>query len=108
MKSFVLVLGNIRVLMRRDKTLKICANHLVQPWMQLRPNCGSERAFVWSVQAEFADGEPKPELLAIKFANAEYAKKFKAKVRVQTSADYSARQTFLHHCYCSSKTPSSW
>ncbi|EDO41916.1 predicted protein [Nematostella vectensis] len=66
-----------RVLMRRDKTLKICANHLIDPEMELKVNCGSDRAWVWSVKADFADEEVKPETLAIKFANAENANKFK-------------------------------
>lgn len=57
--------------MRRDKTLKICANHFVTPWMELKPNCGSDRAWVWSVLADFADEQLKQELLAIRFANAE-------------------------------------
>lgn len=57
--------------MRRDKTLKICANHFITPWMELKPNCGSDRAWVWSVLADFADEQLKPELLAIRFANVE-------------------------------------
>lgn len=57
--------------MRRDKTLKICANHFITPWMELKPNCGSDRAWVWSVLADYADEQLKPELLAIRFANAE-------------------------------------
>ena len=43
----------------------------VQPEMELKPNCGSDRAWVWTSTSDFADGEPKPELLAIRFANAE-------------------------------------
>lgn len=43
----------------------------VQPEMELKPNCGSEKAWVWTTQADFADGEAKAELLAIRFANAE-------------------------------------
>lgn len=69
-------LGTCRVLMRRDKTLKICANHYVLPQIELKPNCGSDRAWVWSTPSDFADEEPKPELLAIRFANAENAQKF--------------------------------
>eukprot|EP00095_Tigriopus_kingsejongensis_P006076 maker-scaffold1443_size41101-snap-gene-0.8 protein:Tk06076 transcript:maker-scaffold1443_size41101-snap-gene-0.8-mRNA-1 annotation:"ran-specific gtpase-activating" len=72
-------LETYRVVMRRDKTLKICANHLIQSWMVLKVNCGSDRAFVWSVQADFADEEAKHELLAIRFANAENAQKFRLK-----------------------------
>ncbi|KAG8233420.1 hypothetical protein J437_LFUL013414 [Ladona fulva] len=69
----------VRVVMRRDKTLKICANHFVAPWMELKPNCGSDRAWVWSVPGDFADETPRNELLAIRFANAENALKWKDK-----------------------------
>ena len=44
----------IRILMRRDKTLKICANHFVQSWMLLKPMKGSDRAWMWLVQADYA------------------------------------------------------
>ena len=47
------------------------------PEMELKPNMGSDRAWVWSTLADFADGECKEELLAIRFANAE--SKFKEK-----------------------------
>ncbi|KAK3781724.1 hypothetical protein RRG08_043631 [Elysia crispata] len=70
--------GFIRILMRRDKTLKICANHYIYPSMELKPNCGSDRAWVWTTQADYADEEVKEEVLAIRFANAENAQKFKA------------------------------
>ena len=39
--------------------------------MKLQPNCGSERAWVWSTPADFADEEAKGETLAIRFANVE-------------------------------------
>ena len=39
--------------------------------MKLKPNCESDRAWVWSVPVDFADETPKPELLAVRFANAE-------------------------------------
>ncbi|XP_019062554.1 ran-specific GTPase-activating protein isoform X2 [Fukomys damarensis] len=71
--------GTIRLLMRRDKTLKICANHYITPMMELKPNAGSDRAWVWNTHADFADEYPKPELLAIRFLNAENAQKFKTK-----------------------------
>ncbi|XP_048848704.1 ran-specific GTPase-activating protein [Brienomyrus brachyistius] len=63
--------GSIRLLMRRDRTLKICANHNIVPLMDLKPNAGSDRAWVWNTHADFADEHPKPELLAIRFLNAE-------------------------------------
>ncbi|CAG5116398.1 unnamed protein product [Candidula unifasciata] len=69
--------GYVRILMRRDKTLKICANHYIYPTMELKPNCGSDRAWVWSTTADYADEESKEEVLAIRFANAENAQKFK-------------------------------
>lgn len=57
--------------MRRDKTLKLCANHFITPYMELKPNASCERAWVYSVKADFADETEKSELLAIKFANVE-------------------------------------
>merc|ERR1739838_157508 len=69
--------GKVRLLMRRDKTLKICANHFIQPWMILKPMKGSERALMWLVQADYADEEARSETLAIRFANADNTKKFK-------------------------------
>ena len=44
--------------------------------MDLKPNCGSEKAWVWKTKADYADEEPKQETLAIKFRNIENAKKF--------------------------------
>ncbi|XP_074641040.1 ran-specific GTPase-activating protein-like [Tubulanus polymorphus] len=66
-----------RIVMRRDKTLKICANHLITPEMKMVPSAGSDRAWVWSTLADFADEEAKIENLAIRFKNAETAQKFK-------------------------------
>lgn len=71
--------GTIRLLMRRDRTLKICANHHINPSMDLKPNAGSDRAWVWNTLADYADECPKAELLAIRFLNAENAQKFKVK-----------------------------
>jgi len=71
--------GTIRLLMRRDRTLKICANHHITTSMELKPNAGSDRAWVWNTLADYADECPKPELLAIRFLNAENAQKFKVK-----------------------------
>ncbi|KAF7199700.1 ran-specific GTPase-activating protein [Nothobranchius furzeri] len=71
--------GTIRLLMRRDRTLKICANHHIFPVMELKPNAGSDRAWVWNTLADYADESPKQELLAIRFLNAENAQKFKVK-----------------------------
>ncbi|KAI8329242.1 RanBP1 domain-containing protein, partial [Chlamydoabsidia padenii] len=70
----------VRLLMRRDKTLKVCANHYVNNDMTLSPNVGSDRSWVWNVAADVSDGgEAKPETLAIRFANSENANLFKEK-----------------------------
>lgn len=44
---------------------------VVTTQMELKPNAGSDRAWVWPVPSDFADEEAKQELLAIKFANSE-------------------------------------
>ena len=44
--------------------------------MKLLPSAGSDRAWVWTVQADFADEEAKPEQLAIRFKNAESKRHF--------------------------------
>ncbi|PKC57477.1 hypothetical protein RhiirA1_428446 [Rhizophagus irregularis] len=69
----------IRLVMRRDKTHKVCANHYITSEMQLSPNVGSDRSWVWNVNADVSDGEPKAETLAIRFANIENANSFKEK-----------------------------
>lgn len=71
------VTGKVRVLMRRDKTLKICANHYVSPEYKLTPNIGSERSWVYQVASDTSDGEPEAQTLAIRFGNKENADKFK-------------------------------
>lgn len=45
--------------------------------MEINPKSGSDKALVWSTPADYADEEPKSELLAIKFASAENCLKFK-------------------------------
>ncbi|EEB07435.1 ran GTPase binding protein Sbp1 [Schizosaccharomyces japonicus yFS275] len=66
-----------RLVMRRDKTLKVCANHLLMPEMKLTPNVGSDRSWVWTVAADVSEGEPAAETFAIRFANSENANLFK-------------------------------
>jgi len=68
----------IRLLMRREKTLKICLNHYVSPVMRLEPNVGSDRSWVWTCAADFADEEARQEVFAIRFATSENAQSFKA------------------------------
>jgi len=67
----------IRLVMRREKTLKVCANHFVTSDMRLQPNIGSDRSWVWKVAADVSDGVPIAETLAIRFANSDNANAFK-------------------------------
>jgi len=67
----------VRLVMRRDKTLKVCANHAITADMRLQPNIGSDRSWVWKVAADYSESPPTAETLAIRFANAENALQFK-------------------------------
>jgi len=69
--------GKTRLVMRRDKTLKVCANHYIIPDMKLSPNVGSDRSWVWNTSADVSEGEPEAQTLAIRFANSENANLFK-------------------------------
>jgi len=68
----------VRLVMRRDKTLKVCANHSITSDMHLQPNIGSDRSWVWKVAADYSESPPTAETLAIRFANSENAILFKA------------------------------
>ena len=50
---------------------EFCGNFPVTPEIKLVPNVGSDRAWVWSTLADYADEEVKREQLAIRFGNAE-------------------------------------
>jgi Ran-binding protein 1 len=67
----------VRLVMRRDKTLKVCANHAITSDMRLQPNIGSDRSWVWKVAADYAESPPSAETLAIRFANSDHAGHFK-------------------------------
>ena len=70
--------GKVRLLMRREQVLKICANHYITADMVLKPNAGSDKSWVWYA-IDYADELPKPEQLAIRFKTADEAALFKAK-----------------------------
>ena len=69
--------GQGRVLMRREQTKKLCANHNINSGMELKPNVGSDRSWVWYTPADYAEGVARPEKLAIKLKSAEIAGKFR-------------------------------
>ncbi|XP_021179409.2 LOW QUALITY PROTEIN: ranBP2-like and GRIP domain-containing protein 4 [Fundulus heteroclitus] len=70
--------GKVRLLMRREQVLKICANHYITSDMLLKPNAGSDKSWVWNA-IDYADEEPKPEQLAIRFKTVDEAALFKSK-----------------------------
>lgn len=66
----------IRLLMRQEKTMKVIANHALDPRIRLEPNAGSDRSWVWSA-FDFAEGELVETVFALRFADSEIAGKFK-------------------------------
>lgn len=69
--------GKVRLLMRRDKTLKVCANHIIAPEYTLKPNVGSDRSWVYTCTADIAEGDAEAFTFAIRFGSKENADKFK-------------------------------
>jgi Ran-binding protein 1 len=72
------VIGHLRFLMRQEQTMKVIANHALDPRIELAPNAGSDRSWVWSC-FDYADGELEEKVFALRFLNSEVAKEFKAK-----------------------------
>lgn len=66
----------LRVLMRQEKTMKVIANHALDPRIKLEPNVGSDRSWVWSA-FDFAEGELKETVFAMRFADSDVAQDFK-------------------------------
>ena len=71
--------GHARILMRREKVLKICANHFLTQDMTLKACKGSDRSWVWNTLADISDDKTKPQQFAAKFQTREIAEKFKTK-----------------------------
>eukprot|EP00122_Pirum_gemmata_P020817 Pgem_evm1s19433 len=68
----------VRLVMRRNQLLKICANHYITGDMELKPMETTKFAWIWTVGADFADGEPTGEMLAIRLKTQEDSDKFVA------------------------------
>merc|ERR1711865_1091969 len=62
--------GEMRCLMRREKTMKICANFTLLPSIGLKENAGSDRSWVWQC-ADFSEEKAEMSVLAIRFATSE-------------------------------------
>ena len=68
--------GKVRLVMRQEKTHKVCCNHTVDPATVIAPMAGSDRAWAWSA-LDFAEGEPKMEMFALRLKDADQAAEFK-------------------------------
>ncbi|CAD6240986.1 GSCOCG00009041001-RA-CDS [Cotesia congregata] len=68
--------GKVRLLMRREQVLKICANHLLSPDMELKAMPNNDKAWTWAAN-DYADEEVRLEKLCIKFKLVEEAQLFK-------------------------------
>ena len=71
--------GKIRLLMRREKTLKVCANFHVKPGTKIEEHAGSEKARVMVV-VDCSDGDVRPTMvnMCCKFGSAEKAELFQS------------------------------
>ena len=60
-----------RLTMQNEGKNDVKSTFAVEKHMELVPNCNSDRAWMWTTFADFSEEEPKEELLAIRFLNAE-------------------------------------
>ncbi|WAR22408.1 RBP2-like protein [Mya arenaria] len=68
--------GSVRILMRREQVLKLCANHKINSEMKLSQMASSDKAWVWNAM-DYAEGSMKNEKFAVKFKSSDIADKFK-------------------------------
>lgn len=68
--------GKVRLLMRREQVLKVCANHYIHSGMSLKPMPKKDTAWIWDAQ-DYADGQANPEKFCIRFKTPEIAAQFK-------------------------------
>ena len=69
--------GQVKLIMRREQTLKLCCNHYLTTDMSLQKLQGNEKSYVWFTPADFSEQTLKAEKLVVKFKHAETASKFK-------------------------------
>jgi Ran-binding protein 1 len=75
----------LRLLMRQEKTMKVICNHAIDPRIELRPNAGNDRSWVWHA-FDFASGTLEETMFAIRFADSDIANDFKKSFE-QSQAD---------------------
>lgn len=68
--------GKTRLLMRQERTMKVVANHVIDPRIKLEANAGSDRSWVWSA-FDFAEGELIETVFALRMKDTEVAQEFK-------------------------------
>lgn len=68
--------NKIRLLMRREKILKVCCNHNISGDMELRPMPGTKNAWVWDA-LDYSEGVSEHETLALRFKHQAHATEFK-------------------------------
>lgn len=66
----------IRLIMRQEKTMKVIANHVIDPRIELQKNAGSDRSWVWTA-FDFSDGELVESVFALRFTDSDVAGEFK-------------------------------
>ena len=76
--------------MRQDKTLKVCANHVVDPLTRLALMPGSDRAKMW-VAKDFAEGDAREEKFAARFKDSDEAAGFETAWEEARSLNSSAK-----------------
>ncbi|KAG0717434.1 E3 SUMO-protein ligase RanBP2 [Chionoecetes opilio] len=67
---------SVRVLMRRDQTYKICANHLISANTELQAMIANDKAWIWAAQ-DYADEELRTEKFCCRFKTTELATNFR-------------------------------
>ncbi|KII67242.1 Ran-specific GTPase-activating protein [Thelohanellus kitauei] len=63
--------NKVRIVMRREKTLKLCANHYLLKSMKLGKNKATQFSLIWTAISDFADEVAKNETFACRFKNSE-------------------------------------
>ena len=65
-----------RILMRREQVLKLCCNHYIVSGMTLKPGSFPDRSWMWFTSADYSEEVAQPEMLCVKFKDAEIASTF--------------------------------